>query len=222
MDMAVIVPEIIKRGDPVGVLYKTNLGQGPCNSVEHPDCQYSKNQGACYCVHNGVLYSALYKKNGVYSVHNNINPKFGALEQVTLRHWTWRKGATAPCLENLAITRIAEVMKTEPVPSAATLNCKKHPMALGTPITRGTPVGVAFNEAGLDIKNGVFLYWEDNSGTRYCKLYKSDKPVSVEYLHWVVVKSGNGVAMKLREKSREKIIRVYMVSTNPKPKNACK
>lgn len=218
--MAIIVPKIIKRGDPVGILYKTNFSQGPCNSSS--DCKYSNNQGSCYCVHNGVFYRALYSKNGVKSYHQNINPAFGILEQVTLRHWTWKQGASSPCLENLVVLRIAEVRKTEPVPSSANLKCKKHPKAAGSSIKKGTPIGVSFNEGGLDIKNGVFLYWTNSSNKRYCRLYKSDKPVTVVYLHWIVVKSGNGVAMKLDQKERKKVIRVYRVSTKVNPKSLCK
>lgn len=217
--MAVIVPKIIKRGDPVGVLYKTDLNQTPCNNSA--DCQYSINQGSCYCVHNGVLYRALYRKGGVYTYHQNINPEFGTLIQVVLRHWTWKTGANKPCLENLVITRIAQVRKTAPVPTAASLNCKKHPAATGTPINKGTPIGVSFNGTNKDIKNGVFLYWTNSSGTRYCKFYKSDNPATFVYLHWIVVKNGNGVAMRLREKIRKNIIRVYRVSTKQNPSNFC-
>jgi|GEM_PF-3469783 len=86
--MAIIVPSIIHRGDPVGVLYKRtpDLGNNACNKIDM--CLYSSNQGACFCVHNGVFYMALYVRNGVYKDYNSINLAHGTLVQVILRHCT--------------------------------------------------------------------------------------------------------------------------------------
>ncbi|KOF57517.1 hypothetical protein AGR56_14260 [Clostridium sp. DMHC 10] len=211
--MAIIVPPIIHRGNPVGVLYRNpGLGHSTCNQSDR--CLYSNNQGACYCVHNGVFYAALYRRNGVYHYYSSINPAHGTLVQVILRHWRFRTGTTTPCLENLAIGMIAEVRRTQPIPSPSNLGCVMHP-ASGSLIARtGTPVGVYFNEgAGRDIKNGVFLYWT-NGVNRYCRLYSNDKPVSVRYAHWIIVASGNGVAMRLTGRTRTGIIRVLRVSTS--------
>lgn len=208
--MAIIVPSIIHRGEPVGVLYRNpNLGHNACNQSDR--CLYSNNQGACYCVHNGVLYLALYIRNGVYNYYRNINPAHGTLVQVVLRHWRFKTGTTTPCLENLAIGRIAEIRRTQPIPPPSQLGCTAHPVA-GLFIARtGTPVGVFFNEGGRNIKNGVFLYWTDGS-SKYCRLYSNDKPITVRYAHWIVVTSGNGVAMHLDGKTRTGIIRVLRVS----------
>lgn len=208
--MAIIVPSIIHRGDPVGVLYKNpNLGHNACNNSDR--CLYSNNQAACFCVHNGVFYLALYMRNGVYNYYNSINPAHGTLVQVILRHWRFRTGTTTPCLENLRIGRIAEIRKTQPIPAPSNLGCISHP-ASGSLIARtGTPVGVFFNEGVRNIKNGVFLYWTD-ALNRYCRLYSNDKPLTVRYAHWIIVASGNGVAMHLDGKTRTGIIRVLRVS----------
>lgn len=211
--MAKIVPSIIHRGDPVGVLYKRtpDLGHNACNKIDM--CLYSGNQGACFCVHNGVFYMALYVRNGVYKYYNSINPAHGTLTEVILRHWRFKTGTTTPCLENLRIDRIAEVRKTQPIPTPSKLKCVTHP-ASGSLIARtGTPVGVFFNKGGHDIKNGVFLYWT-NAFNRYCTLYSNDKPLSVRYAHWIIVASGNGVAMSFDKKTRTGIIKVLRVSTS--------
>lgn len=210
--MAIIVLSIIHRGDPVGVLYKNpNLGRNACNSSDR--CLYSNNQGACFCVHNGVFYLALYARNGVYNYYSSINPVHGTLVQVVLRHWRFRTGTTTPCLENLRIGRIAEVRKTQPIPTPSNLGCISHVTSGSLIAGTGTPVGVFFNEGGRNIKNGVFLYWT-NGFNRYCRLYSNDNPVSVRYAHWIIVASGNGVAMRLTGRTRTGIIRVLRVSTS--------
>lgn len=211
--MAIIVPSIIHRGDPVGVLYKNpDLGHNACNNSDR--CLYSNNQGACFCVHNGVFYLALYLRNGVYKYYSSINSAHGTLVEVILRHWRFKTGTTTPCLENLRIGRIAEVRKTRPIPTPSKLGCIAHP-ASGSLIARtGTPVGVLFNEVGVrDIKNGVFLYWT-NGVNKYCTLYSNDKPFSVKYAHWIIVARGNGVAMSPDKKTRKGIIRVLRVPTS--------
>lgn len=219
--MAIIVPSIIHRGNPVGVLYRNpSLGHSACNQSDR--CLYSNNQGACYCVHNGVFYAALYNRNGVNHYYNSINPAHGTLVQVILRHWRFRTGTTTPCLENLAIGMIAEIRRTQPIPSPSQLKCTAHPATSGSLIaSTGTPVGVYFNEGpGRDIKNGVFLYWT-NGVNRYCRLYSTDKPVKVKYAHWIIVARGNGVAMQLAKRTRTGILGVFKVSTSPNIPTPC-
>ncbi|PJI09396.1 MULTISPECIES: hypothetical protein [Clostridium] len=219
--MAKIVPSIIHRGNPVGVLYRNpNLGHSACNQSDR--CLYSNNQGACYCVHNGVFYAALYRKDGVYHYRRSINPTHGTLVQVILRHWRFKAGTTTPCLENLAIGMIAEIRRTQPIPSPYQLKCISHPATSGSLIaSTGTPVGVLFNEgSGRDIKNGVFLYWT-NGVNRYCKLYSNDKSVSVVYEHWIIGASGNGVAIRRDIKERTGILGVFKVSTSENIPTPC-
>ena len=131
-------------------------------------------------------------------------------------------GATTPCLENLAIGRIAEVRGTQHIPSSPQLNCSTHPVIWGSLIaSTGIPVGVLFNEgAGRDIKNGVFLYWT-NGVNRYCKIYSNDKSVSVRYAHWIIAASGNGVAMRLARRTRTGILGVFRVTTSQNISTPC-
>jgi hypothetical protein len=154
---------IIQSGSCIGVLYR---------------------QGNQVLVHNGRFRAARYGNTWQASVDTNRPPN-----EISIAHWNI--GADLlPFLErDRRLRNILQVALTPDLPANHPFRCANfRNIPPGNRILPGTCVGVWFRNPNgtLDIKNGRYLYWLDNSGRHHCVITPGENTPTVCRYHYVI------------------------------------